>query len=146
MDVQAPMPTVRSLKRRFGVDEEAQAESQQSLQNMFATPSTIGNRPIRNRGFSLGDMGVTTPNIGSFFGPPPADQLMEEAPDMRPSTSYLATPRSQEPPRLGSPFVGNSSKNRFNTFPRRYTAQRTPSQDDVPFEEKIRQLSGAIEK
>ena len=134
--------TVRSLKRRFGVDDDSQAPPQMVLQNMFATPRSAANKPNRHRGFSLGDVGVTTPNIASFFAQPSttSDALMEEAPEVRPNTSYLATPRSQEPPRLGSPFAGGSSNSRFNTFPRCFSPQEAEVRD-MSFEERLRQLS-----
>lgn len=146
LDLDGPMPTVRSLKRRFGVDEDN--TPQPSLQNLFAAPPTPAsnscNRPLRNRGFSLGDMGVSTPNLASFFTQPtPSDDIMEEAPEARPSTSgsgFLTAPRSLQPPRLGSPFSGSSSNTRFNTFPRRMNEPESES-PMLPFEEKLRQLS-----
>lgn len=139
LEVGAPMPTVRSLKRRFGVDPEA-AENQPSLKDLFATPVY---RPVRNRGFSLGDMmtpGMTNMTNMTDITPQSSfqDHPMGEAPEVRPSTSYLATPQSQLPPRLGSPFTAGPNK-RFNTFPRRFTPLE--SEVEVAFDEKLCRLA-----
>lgn len=142
LELDGPMPTVRSLKRRFGVVEES-AAPQQNLQNIFATPPSTADRPMRHRGFSLGDMGVTTPNIASFFTQP--DHQMEEAPEARANVGYLTAPRSQEPPRLGSPFEPGAANTRFNTFPRRFTPQE-PDIQDLPFQEKLFRLAAATPK
>ncbi|GAB7348379.1 hypothetical protein MBLNU459_g6814t1 [Dothideomycetes sp. NU459] len=140
LDLPTPMPTVRSLKRRFGVEEESSA-SAPSLQELFAAPPPQAIRPIRNRGFSLSDMRGATPQFTSLFTPPSMpDHPMGEAPDAGPDTNYLGPPRPVDPPRLGSPFGGSSSNARFNTFPRRFTP-RESELPESPFEEKLRQLS-----
>ncbi|KAL1310888.1 hypothetical protein AAFC00_001119 [Neodothiora populina] len=141
LDLDGPMPTVRSLKRRFGVDEDS--TPQPPLQNLFAAPPTpASSGPGRSRGFSLGDMGVTTPGLASFFTrPPTADQIVEEPSDIRPSTGYLTAPRSQLPPRLGSPFGASSSNPSFNTFPRHQPSSQALETPRVSFEERLRQFS-----
>lgn len=141
-ELQGPMPTVRSLKRRFGVDDLTPTAPQPSLQNMFAAPPTPASRPLmRNRGFSLGDMGATNPQIaGLFTQRSTLDQTVEESPEIPTDFDYLAAPQPQELPRLGSPFAGGSSNARYNTFPRRLTPQESDMQA-LPFEERLRQLA-----
>lgn len=133
------MPTVRSLKRRFGVEDESAANAP-SLQELFAAPPPPVTRPIRHRGFSLSDMRGTPPQFPLFMPPSTVDHLMGEAPEARPQSSFLGPPRSFDPPRLGSPFAGHSSNARYNTFPRRFTPQESELPES-PFEEKLRQLS-----
>lgn len=142
LELDSHMPTVRSLKRRFGVEDETSAAAP-SLQELFTAPPPPVTRPVRNRGFSLSDMRGTPPQFPSLFTPPStADYLMGEAPQVRHNPTFLGPPRPLDPPRLGSPFGGNSSNARYNTFPRRFTPQEA-GLPESPFEEKLRQLSTA---
>lgn len=140
-----PMPSVRSLKRRFGVDE-ASSSQQPSLEDVFTAPPASSHHPMRNRGFSLSAMHGMTPNnnnnssntFSQLFSPASsnADHTMGEASDR------LNPPKLAQPPRLGSPFSGGAPSSRFNTFPRRFTP-REAGLVEQPFEERIRQLSGS---
>ncbi|THZ16086.1 hypothetical protein D6C89_09423 [Aureobasidium pullulans] len=134
-----PMPSARSLKRRFGVDEQS-ASQQPSLEDVFTAPPASSHHPMRNRGFSLSavPMGGMTQNANTDFpfapGPSTADHKMGDASDR------LNLPKVAQPPRLGSPFSGGVSNSRFNTFPRRFTP-REAGLTEQPFEEHNRQMS-----
>jgi hypothetical protein len=134
-----PMPSVKSLKRRFGVDDQS-ASQQPSLEDVFTAPSTSSNNPMRNRGFSLSAVHGMAQNPANSFPPlftpasSTADHRMGEASDR------LDLPKLAQPPRLGSPFSGGVSNNRFNTFPRRFTPRDAGLAED-PFEERNRPMS-----
>lgn len=129
-----PMPSVKSLKRRFGVDDQS-ASQQPSLEDVFTAPPASSNHSTRNRGFSLSAVSGMAQNANHGFtqlfmpASSNADHKMGEASDS------LNPPKLAQPPRLGSPFSGGVSNNRFNTFPRRFTP-REAGLAEQPFEER----------
>jgi hypothetical protein len=129
-----PMPSVKSLKRRFGVDDQSGSQ-QPSLEDVFTAPPASSNHPMRNRGFSLSAVNGMAQNANNSFPQlftpvsSTADHRMGEASD------NLNLPKLAQPPRLGSPFSGGVSNNRFNTFPRRFTP-REAGLAEQPFEER----------
>ncbi|KAG9960626.1 hypothetical protein KCU61_g6354, partial [Aureobasidium melanogenum] len=129
-----PMPSVKSLKRRFGVDDQSGSQ-QPSLEDVFTAPPASSNHPMRNRGFSLSAVNGMAQNANNSFpqlftpASSTADHRMGDALDS------LNPPKLAQPPRLGSPFSGGVSNNRFNTFPRRFTP-REAGLAEQPFEER----------
>jgi hypothetical protein len=134
-----PMPSVKSLKRRFGVDDQS-ASQQLSLEDVFTAPSTLSNHQVRNRGFSLSAVHGMAQNPTNSFPPlfTPASSTADH--NMGEASDRLNLPKLAQPPRLGSPFSGGVSNNRFNTFPRRFTPRDAGLAED-PFEERNRPMS-----
>lgn len=155
LELHAPIPNYRSLKRRFRIEEEGSNSS--SLQDIFAPPPAITNMRGRSRGYSLSAMSGGPRDLSALLGspPPPAhrvtapsppqeaaphsDVMMSEASEGS-ATSYLAAPPAPAP-RLGSPFAGTSSNARFNTFPRRFAPPMSSTEGNLTFEQKIRELA-----
>ncbi|KAG9552124.1 hypothetical protein KCV01_g22950, partial [Aureobasidium melanogenum] len=108
---------------------------QPSLEDVFTAPPASSNHPMRNRGFSLSAVNGMAQNANNSFpqlftpASSTADHRMGDASDS------LNPPKLAQPPRLGSPFSGGVSNNRFNTFPRRFTP-REAGLAEQPFEER----------
>ncbi|KAI5270564.1 hypothetical protein E4T47_06049 [Aureobasidium subglaciale] len=133
-----PMPSVKSLKRRFGVDDQS-APQQPSLEDVFTAPPAVTPHPMRNRGFSLGAVNGMAQNANTSFPQlfTPASSTADH--NMGETSARLNLPKVAQPPRLGSPF-GGVSNNRFNTFPRRFTP-REAELTEQPFEDPARHMS-----
>lgn len=131
LELHAPVPTFRSLKRRFNVDDETanSAFTHSALENLFNNDNTDFEppaRPARERAFSLGAVQDGTRSLNSFFRPSIPDIPMSDAAEPSsdlPSSNLLQPPTMEAVPRLRSPFGGASlaAPPQFNTFPRRFT-------------------------
>lgn len=143
LELHAPIPTARSLKRRFRLDEDAQP-SQNSLENLFSGPSADTTpRPSRDRAFSLGAVGDGTRSLSSFF----SRQMNQDVPmpdisEVGSVGSMSSRLQAPEPTRrLGSPFGGATApSSHFNTFPRRFTPLGSDNPNQT-FEERFRELA-----
>ncbi|KAF2152630.1 hypothetical protein K461DRAFT_150329 [Myriangium duriaei CBS 260.36] len=147
-ELHAPMPTSRSLKRRFGILDESPANISR-LEDLFSgttADSTSAAPPPRDRAFSLGAVHDSSRNLSlSFERFGGMDEQLATNPFNEPSSSQLQPP-AQDPTRLGSPFIAPSSATHFNTFPRRFTplGSEMPHQNFRPnfsLEGKFRQLA-----
>ena len=144
VELHAPVPTARSLKRRFKLDDDIPS-SHNNLQNLFdAPPVETPARLSRDRAFSLGAVHDTTRSLSSFF--PRGSVQDSPMPDVPSSNNYLQA--SETGLRLGSPFGGSSVGPHFNTFPRRFTPLGTEIPTSSPFmpnqslEGRFRELAG----
>lgn len=149
LELHAPVPTSRSLKRRFRLDDEsaANAYSQNSLQNLFSdAPTQTPARPTRERAFSLGAVQDGSRNLSSFLMRPNLPDIpMSDEGESPASSGFLQLP-TEPAPRLGSPFGGASAAPHFNTFPRRFTplGSEIPTSSFTPnqsLEAKFRDLA-----
>ena len=132
VELHAPIPTFRSLKRRFNLDDESANATftHNALENLFTNNSGTNfdtpARPARERAFSLGAVQDGTRSLNSFFRPSVPDIPMSdegESGSEIPSSGFLQPPTTDAIPRLRSPFGGASAAAppQFNTFPRRFT-------------------------
>jgi len=132
LELHAPIPTFRSLKRRFNLDDETANASftHNALENLFSNNSGVNfdtpARPARERAFSLGAVQDGTRSLNSFFRPSVPDIPMSDAGESGSdiaSSGLLQPPTTDAIPRLRSPFGGSSAAAppQFNTFPRRFT-------------------------
>lgn len=147
LELHAPIPTARSLKRRFKLDADEAPVSHNTLQSLFENATVEASprpTPARERAFSLGAVGDGTRSLSSFFsrqhGP---DLTMTDAADLPTGSGLLQPPEPMR--RLGSPFGGASSTAHFNTFPRRFVplGSENPAQT---MEERFRELAGAHQR
>jgi len=135
-ELRAPMPMPRSFKRRalhhILRDDD---ESKNYLKQLFGDPAETSDRRVRDRGFSLGDMGTGARRLASVFVPPQIDEPMQTEPTDAPTlnTSLLAQPAAENIPRLRSPF--SPKGNQFNTFPRLMAAPNI--EDGDPFGSRL---------
>lgn len=143
LELHAPVPTNRSLKRRFGILDSSPANLTR-LDEIFRPPppSDQSSRIARERAFSLGavyDGARQDPfSSGLPFQPQSIDDVFEKA----------ANPRLNVEPeaRLGSPFAVPATRPHFNTFPRQFTplGSELPRQEFRPnfsLEGKFRELA-----
>ncbi|GAM85554.1 hypothetical protein ANO11243_035610 [Dothideomycetidae sp. 11243] len=148
LELHAPMPTNRSLKRRFGILDESPANINR-LENLFsggAPEAANVAPPARDRAFSLGAVYDTSRNLSLSFDRFGAmDEQMTDNTVSHHQSMQLQPP-AQDTTRLGSPFVAPPTNTHFNTFPRRFTplGSELPHQHFRPnftLEGKFRELA-----
>ncbi|KAJ9626490.1 hypothetical protein H2203_004123 [Taxawa tesnikishii (nom. ined.)] len=69
LELHAPIPTYRSLKRRYKQESSGGQPGQSGLEDVFTPLPSINNLRGRNRGFSLSAMGSGPPSLSVLFSP-----------------------------------------------------------------------------
>lgn len=107
-----PYPSLNKRRAQHQLEDELSLGGtdirRELLDTFFGGPAEGGNRRVRNRGFSLGDVNNEA-RLADLFTPPSTDEQMsgsEQTEGSVQSTSLL-TPQTADPvSRLGSPFAG----------------------------------------
>ncbi|KAI9692667.1 MAG: hypothetical protein M1820_009461 [Bogoriella megaspora] len=129
IDLTAPIPPNRSLKRKTGhkdYDTAFKGRHQNLMEELCPIADSAGRR-VRLRGFSLNDAGRSAQRLSSLFIPPPVSESSPQVNRMpAPSpmdTTFLAPPQNEGASikRLGSPFNERAAQHHFNTFPRNFS-------------------------